>query len=67
VHHTFAYNAAMPLIQVRDVPKATVTALKARAAERLARRNRRGDAPLREILAKLLRAHGDRVARPCRA
>jgi hypothetical protein len=32
--HTFAYSAAMPLIQVRDVPEATVTALKARAAER---------------------------------
>lgn len=39
------YHAAMPLIQVRDVPEATVTALKSRAAERLARRNRRGDAP----------------------
>lgn len=32
--HTFAYNADMPLIQVRDVPEATVNALKARAAER---------------------------------
>ncbi len=30
----FAYDSVMPLIQVRDVPEATVNALEARAAER---------------------------------
>ena len=32
--HTIAYHVVMPLVQVRDVPEATVDALKARAAER---------------------------------
>lgn len=32
--HTFAYHAAMALVQVRDVPQATVDALERLAAER---------------------------------
>jgi hypothetical protein len=59
----------MQLIQVCDVPEATINALKARAAEqgltltdylraeldRLARRNRRGGPSIAEVLAKIRR------------
>ena len=34
VLHTDAYSKRMPLVQIRDVPEATVRALRARAAER---------------------------------
>src|SRR2546430_225778 len=50
VHH-FAYNRDMPLVQIRDVPDATVNALRARAAEQGL------------TLAAYLRVQLDRLAR----